>query len=201
MTDKIPCKKCDELILYATAEKTGGICMACMQGIRESIEQSKEYYRKLKEYDPHRELWNYLIKKEEENGFESFTKEEKIYVAINVFEGEVYNGGIDQFFGNSSGELYSEVIEGLTILKAENTLALLKQATKILFDEVEPPKNRERRWQSIKQYPEDDSIKPDWVVKLDEIDKRFWEDLDNLGELLTNYAETTGLIQPFKKSG
>lgn len=41
MSDKIPCKECQELILPRTAEKTGGICMACKQGIRESIEQSK----------------------------------------------------------------------------------------------------------------------------------------------------------------
>ncbi len=98
MTDKIPCKDCNELILPATAKKTGGVCMACKQGIRGAIEQSKEYYRKLKEYDPHRELWESLMEKEDRYGFDNFTKEEKIYISINVFDGEVYNGGIEQFF-------------------------------------------------------------------------------------------------------
>lgn len=75
MTDKIPCKECKELILPTTAKKTGGICMACKQGIRESIEQSKKNYRRLKEYDPYRELWLYLVKKNSEYGFNSLTRE------------------------------------------------------------------------------------------------------------------------------
>ena len=174
--------------------------MACKQGIREAIEESKEYYRKLKKYDPHRDLWKHLIKKEEKDGFESFTEEEKTYVAVNVLNSEVYNGGIHQFFSNSSGELYAEALRGLTILKAENSLSLLKRAAKILFSEVDPPKDRQKRWQLMKQYPEDDSIKPEWIIELEEVDRNFWKDPDKLGELLTEYAEATGLIKPFEKS-
>lgn len=199
MTEKIPCKKCNELILPRTAEKTGGICMACKQGIRESIEESKEFYRKQKEYDPYRALWEHLAKNESAEGFDSFTKEEKLYIAVVVFDGEVYNGGIEQFFSNSSGELYREVVEGLKTLNANNSLSLLKQAAKILFGEVDPPKDREQRWAAMRQYPEDDNApKPDWAFELDKIDTQYYEDPDNLSELLTNYAETTGLIQPFK---
>jgi hypothetical protein len=29
MTDKIPCVECEKMILPATAEKTGGVCMPC----------------------------------------------------------------------------------------------------------------------------------------------------------------------------
>ncbi len=201
MTDKIPCKECNELILPRTAEKTGGVCMACKQGIRQSIEQSKEFYRKQKEYDPYRELWMNLVKKAHanENGFESLTKEEKLYYAVGIFNGEVYNGGIEQFFSNSSGELYSKVVEGLKALKADNSLSLLKQATKILFGDVAPLKDRLQRYNSMKQFPSYDSEpRPEWAVELDKIDQQYYEDPDNLGELLTNFAETTGLIEPFK---
>jgi hypothetical protein len=199
MTEKIPCKECNEPILPRTAEKTGGICMACKQGIRESIEESKEFYRKQREYDPYRALWNSLAKKESAEGFDSFTKEEKLYVSVVVFDAEVYNGGMEQFFSNSSGELYAEVVEGLKILKATYSLSLLKQAAKILFGEVEPPKGREQRWAAMKQYPEEDNApKPDWAIELGKIDTKYYEDLDNLSELLATYAETTGLIQPFK---
>jgi len=134
MTDKIPCKKCNEMILPTTAKKTGGVCMACKQGIRESIEQSKEFYRKQKEYDPFKELWMHIVKKAhaEENGFDNLTKEEKLYYSVNILDGEVYNGGMEQFFSNSSGELYREVIEGIKIIKAGNALLLLRQAAKIL---------------------------------------------------------------------
>lgn len=176
--------------------------MACKQGIRESIEQSKEYYRKQREYDPYRELWMHLVNKAhaKENGFDSLTKEEKLYYSVGVFEGEVYNGGMETFFWNSSGELYAEVIEGLKVLKADNSLLLLKQAAKILFGEGVPPEVRFQRWEAMKQSPQDeDAPRPEWEIELDKVDEQFYEDPDNLSELLTNYAETTGLVEPFKK--
>lgn len=175
--------------------------MACKQGVRESIEKSKEYYRKLKEYDPYRELWISLVKREIENGFDSLTKEEKIYFSVNVFDREVCNGGMDQFFWNSSGNFYAEVIEGLQLLNAENSLLLLKQAAKILFGEINPPKDRSLRWQALKEHSESlDSTNPDWSNELEKIDNKYYTDPDSLDELLTKFAEINGLVQPFKKS-
>ncbi len=200
MIDKIPCNKCNELILPRTAEKTGGLCMACKQGIRESIEQSKEFYRKQKEYDPYRELWIDLVKKvhDDKTGFDSLSQEEKVYFTVSLFDGEVYNGGMHQFFSNSSGEYYAEVVEGLKILKAFNSLSLLNRAAEVLFGKLEPPKDIVQRWTTMKQFPDDDNEpRPDWDIELDEIDRLYYEDPDNLNKLLTHYAEMTGLIQPF----
>jgi hypothetical protein len=50
--EKIPCTECGALILPTTAESTGGICMACKQGIRKSMDASRAYYESLKTYDP-----------------------------------------------------------------------------------------------------------------------------------------------------
>ena len=175
--------------------------MAYKQGIREIIEQSKEFYRKQKEYDPYRELWTHLVNKAYtvENGFEMLTKEEKLYFAVDIFDGEVYNGGMYQFFSNS-GELYEQVVEGLKTLKATKSLLLLKQAVRILFDKNEPPQNSLRCWQEMKQFPEDkNESRPKWELELEKIDDQYYEDLDNLMELVTNYAEEKGLIQPFIK--
>lgn len=203
MTDKIACQKCSELILPRTAEKTGGICMACAQGIREEIEQSKEYYRKQREYDPYRELWTYLVKKVhgEKTDFDDLTEEEKLYFAVNLFDGELYNGGMHQFFSNNSGEYYAEVIEGLKTLKAYNSLSLLKRAAGVLFGKAGPPKDRDQLWTAMRQLPDaDHEPRPAWDLELDEIDRLYYEDPDNISELLTDYAETTGIIQPFKLS-
>jgi hypothetical protein len=176
--------------------------MACKQGIRQDIEKSKEFYRKQKEYDPYWELWKHLVNKvhAKENGFDVLKKEEKLYFAVCLFDGEVYNGGTHQFFSNSAGEFFNEVVEGLTTLKATNSLSLLKQATQVLFGEVEPPKDRLQRWNAMKQYPDNENEpRPSWDVELDEIDRQYYEDADNLSKLLTTYAEEKGLIQPFIK--
>ena len=190
------------MILPSTADRTAGLCMPCKQGTRESMEQSKEFYRKQKEYDPHRELWTYLVKKAHatDDAFKSLSKEEKIYYAVGVLEGEVYNGGMHQFFSNSSGALYLEAIEGLTHLGATKALWLLRRAAKILFGSIRPPKNRLQRWETMKHYPENDSTPlPEWCIELEEIDKAYWEDPDKINELLNKFSETTGLIQPFYK--
>lgn len=49
MTQRVPCKKCGAEILPTTAEATGGVCMACKNGIRKDLEKSKEFYRKERE--------------------------------------------------------------------------------------------------------------------------------------------------------
>ena len=82
--EKIPCDECGALILPATAEETGGVCMACKRGIRQNIEASKEFYRKQKEYDPFRALWLSLVARVHDgaDGFEGLSEDEKIYRAI-----------------------------------------------------------------------------------------------------------------------
>jgi len=202
MIDKVPCNKCDAMILPSTAKRTSGVCMACKQGIRENIEKSKEYYKKQKEYDPFRELWAHLVKKVHatESGFEGLSKEEKVYFSVGILDGEVYNGGMHQFFSNSSGELYSEAVDALSLLGATNALWLLRRAAKILFDSAAPPKDRFQRWEAMKQYPEDGSAPlPEWSVELEKVNDQYWEDPDNISELLNEYAEENGLVQPFYK--
>ena len=205
MVEKVPCKTCGAMILPTTAEKNGGLCMPCKQGNRENIENSKEYYKKQKEYDPFRELWHSLVKRvhatdDEEAGFNALTDDEKIYFAVGILDGEVYNGGMHQFFSNSSGSLFQEVIKGLELLNATNSLWLVRKATKILFGDINPPKNRFQRWEAMKQYPEDDNAPtPEWSVELEKINEQYWEDPDGINDLLVNFAETKGLVEHFKK--
>lgn len=203
MTEKVKCNTCDAMILPSTAERNGGLCMPCKQGNRESIESSKEFYRKQKEYDPFRELWTYLVDKVHMNddNFHILSEEEQVYFAVGLLDGEVYNGGMHQFFSNSSGDLYDEVVNGLQTLAASNSLWLLRRATKVLFGNIKPSKDFYLRNNEMKQYPESDSSPiPDWSLELEKIDEEYWEDPDNISELLSNYAESTGIIKPFIKS-
>ena len=83
MNEKIPCVKCGAMILPATAERTGGVCMPCNQGIRQNIEASKRFYEEQKKYDPHRELWTSLVRRvhKTSEGFNGLTADEKLYEA------------------------------------------------------------------------------------------------------------------------
>jgi hypothetical protein len=198
---KTNCRECNAEILATTAESTGGLCMPCKNGTRKRIEEGRRYHEERKKYDPWRELWTSLVKRAYaiDEGWRQFSDIERLYYSVSILNGEVYNGGMHQFFANSSGELYSEALSGLETLGAEETKRLLLNASSVLFDDVEPPSDRAARWDAMKQYPEtiDRNALPDWCERLHEIDKAYWRDPDDLNTKLTSYAEQNGLIAPY----
>ena len=201
MTQRVPCRECGAEILPATAEATGGVCMACKQGIRKNIEVSKKYYEEQRKYNSLRELWTSLVKRvyETDDGFDSLTPDEQTYFALGVLDGEVYNGGMHQYFWNNSGAFYRSAMDGLLELKALEALRLLTEAAKLLFDDA-VPEDRETRCAMIKEYPDDPTVPtPEWAVALDRIDTEYCADPDRLGERLEEFARARGLVQPFEK--
>jgi len=202
MNTYVPCTECGAEILPSTAEATGGICMACKQGIRQSIEDSKIYYQEQKKYDPVRELWSSLVDRvyKTDLGYAGLTPDERIYYSVCCLEGEVFNGGMEQFFSNSSGELYDDVVNGLLELKAFRSLALLTQAKDALFGDVDLPRDQQARNELMPEYPDDDSLdRPAWIETLDKITTSFYEDLDGLGDRLDGFIRDRGLLEPFEK--
>ena len=132
-------------------------------------------------------------------GFSSLTDDEKTYFAVSCLEGEVYNGGFSQFFSNNSGELYAEAVIGLEKLNAPRSQNLLQRGAAILFDDIVPPTDRERRWELIKRHSDiDEEPLPAWCSELEELEKQYWDDPDNLSKLLADFAEDAGLLEPFK---
>lgn len=89
MTQRVPCTECGAEILPATAAATGGVCMACKKGIRKDLENAKRYYAKQKEYDPYRELWSSLAKRNHktEAGYEGFSADERLYFSATLVGG------------------------------------------------------------------------------------------------------------------
>ena len=86
------------MILPATAESTGGICMACKQGIRNDITAARVFHAKMKAYDPYRELWKSLVDRSSKDvRLAGWSSPEKAYFSVCLLEGEIYNGGFDQY--------------------------------------------------------------------------------------------------------
>jgi hypothetical protein len=196
MSDKLPCEKCGAMILPTTAQSTGGLCMPCKKGFRQDIETSKRYYEEQKKYDPFRELWKSLVQRvyETDSGFEGLNADEKIYFSVSVLEGEVYNGGFDQFFWNSSGNLFHEAVSGLEAIGACSCLDLLLQAKQAAFPDGQPPRNCEER-RTYLRLRESESQS----ALLNEFDRVFWKDPDKLQEKLVQFATEKGLVTPFLK--
>ena len=201
---KVACIECSAMILPATAESTGGRCMASKQGIRRSIEASREFYKRQKEYDPVRELWVSLVNRcSADASLADWTHMEKAYFAVCLLEGEIYNGGFDQYFSNTSADYYELAIGGLDELGAVNSQWIVKDAARTLFGDRPPPKTQVARWKVMNSRARRLSeflTSRRRSAHLERLDKMFWEDPDGLVDRLDRYAKEHGLVEPFRRS-
>jgi hypothetical protein len=191
--EKVSCTRCGALILPTTAERTGGLCMPCKAGTREQIEESKRRYAREKELDktcPFLALWRTLHQKvfAEDGGFKTLSAVEQRYWAVNVLVGEVYNGGFDQYFFNSSGALYRITVEALNELAANNARSLLFEAKHALFGERHVPEDTEERRQLLL------ALWPEPPNSLNTLDETFWKNEDQIENRLEQYALKHGLV-------
>src|SRR5258708_36632336 len=108
------CSTCGATILSTTATRTGGLCMACKQGIRQNIEAAKVYYRQQRLPDPFRDHWTALVRRVHNmpDGFNYLSPLEQTYYSVSILVGEAYNGGVPQFFSKSSGSIFPEDVPG-----------------------------------------------------------------------------------------
>src|ERR1051326_5628751 len=112
---QVTCSECGATMLASTAARTGGLCMACKQGIRKHIESARVYYQQQRLPDPFRDYWRDLVRSVHDtpDGFYRLSPQEQTYFSVCLLDGEVYNGGMHQFFYNSSGDHYAEALRGL----------------------------------------------------------------------------------------
>jgi hypothetical protein len=191
---KVPCVRCEALILPATAEATDGLCMPCSTGKREDMEAGKRWYREQRERarnDPLKKLWDDLVQRVHHTaeGLDGLSETEKQYYAVALLEGEVYNGGFDQYFFNNAGSLFKYVVIGLESMGASEALSLLLQAKHVLFGFEDVPENMGRLRLILRQGKSQSRDQ-----RLDRLDNLFWKDPDGLGDRREAFARAHRLI-------
>lgn len=195
MSDRVPCSACGASILLSTAERNEGLCMPCKGGYRKNIEASKVRYEEEKKYRESAEHkhWHWLVDQvyKSDDGFAKLSRENQLFFATNLVIGEVYNGGFDQYFHNSSADYFNLAIDGLTTMQASKSLALLMSAKTLIFGELEVPSNTGERRQIMQAQGDVHQ------AKLESFDKEFWADPDQLSERMTRYAKEHDLHKDF----
>jgi hypothetical protein len=198
MTDRVSCTVCGAKILLDTAEKNGGLCMPCKGGYRKNIEASKLRYELEKEYreSPARKYWVWLVSQvhKSEKGFAGLSPENQLYFAASLVEGEVYNGGFDQYFFNSSADYYSYAVRGLTEMGALESCRLLVQAKELYFGESPVPETQASRIEFLRASA---AIEDERSKKVEDIDRMFWKDLDGFQQCAVAFAKKYGLHAGF----
>jgi len=191
MPDRLPCKSCGELIHPDTATKNDGLCMPCKGGYRANIEAGKKRREQERAYEQsaERKYWVELVRRVHttQDGLQQLMNTEKTYFAVSCLIGEVYNGGFDQFFSNSTGALYAYAFDGLLEMEAEESAAQLARAKQILFGDANIPIDQMERNEKMRQSSS--------TSELEAVDKEFWADREGLGARCAQYAITHGLYE------
>lgn len=176
--------------------------MACKHRIRAALEQSKAFYAEQRKPNPERDYWTSLIHRiyHTREGYDGLSQVEKNYFLCCVLNGEVNNGGLHQFYANSSGKRYEETLEALEELDAWHSRRILARSCELLFPGCSaPPRDDEERMELLPWGPDEDepSAPPAaWAAELDSLDKEYWKDPDDLYDRLTAYGVANKLFGP-----
>ena len=87
-------------------------------------------------------------------GFEGLTRGERLFhVLWFVMDSDIINGGLHQFFTNSSGDFAEEAKRGLNEIGANRVLCVLQKASAVLPGRVVPTE-RDARYEVLEQQEE-----------------------------------------------
>jgi hypothetical protein len=185
------------MILPSTAKANDGVCMPCKRGDRGHIETAKIRYaeRKKAQATPEPETlhWRWLVQQvhQSPHGFAGLSAENQNYFAACLLEGEVYNGGFDQYFHNSSADHYADAIRGLQEIGAAECSRLVVAAKEVLFGADDVPGTQDSRCSRIGE------MAPAREDKLEELDRQFGKESARLRHLAGQYARKHGLLEGF----
>ena len=115
-------------------------------------------------------------------GFNNLSEVEKTFICVWSLEGEVSNGGFDQWFFNSSGDWAFETPPSLIRIGAESTAKIVKEAISH-FPNGNPSVDLEKRRNQMEKVT--NVIESKW----DELDNQFNKYEDDLEELLVQYMK------------
>ena len=114
-------------------------------------------------------------------GFRSMSIPQKHYIAIDLYNAEVCNGGHAQYFFNSSGNDWKIALDGLRAVGANERAEILSEAT-ALFGESGPSKNRFIRDRELSRFSEQQD------ETLEKLDDRYFACKENVYALLAQYT-------------
>ena len=126
-------------------------------------------------------LFDHVQRRIVEDGFDSLTQTEVLVFCMWDLVCEVNNGGFDQFFFNSSGDLAHETLAGLRTIGASNTAAFLAGLMS-RFGAAGPPRDRNTRIEMLVRLREDD------VAAFEAADQAFYAENESVWTLTAKYC-------------
>lgn len=124
-------------------------------------------------------LWN---KADNIGDFEKLSEPEKTFIYIDIFESELSNGGLFDFFYNTSGSYAHQVLDAYQTITAFETSDYINQAIK-LFPELPIPKDIFIRRQLINNLSKNTQY--EWLT----IEDKFLTSKEDIVSLLISFVK------------
>jgi len=123
-----------------------------------------------------------IMYKEQEHGIDSLTQKERYIYAIDGMLTEVNNGGFNQFFFNSTGELTYELVAALEEIGSTKFKSIASKAVDI-FGEI-PSLDEDSRYSHLEKITKEDELRL-W----DECDDEFYDCDEDIESMTVAYAK------------
>ena len=95
---------------------------------------------------------------EQKSGYDSLPDHQRYYSAVFMCDAEINNGGLAQYFVNSSGDNWRDALAGLEAIGSKDRLGVVREAIS-LFGPDGPSEDRDKRQDQLsKLYKKNDSI-------------------------------------------
>ena len=121
------------------------------------------------------------------HGADALVFEEVVGVGVWLLEAEVNNGGFDQYYFNSAGDLAVPTVNALRLIGANRTASMLAAAN-AEFPNSLPPADRDTRQRALDEICE--------TAKFAALEAEFYQEHEDLTALLAGY-----LRKNFKPTG
>lgn len=121
-----------------------------------------------------------IDRKVKDNDLVTLNEKENIIYSIAILEQEVNNGGFNQYFFNSSGELALLTLVSLEKVKATKTKGLLEEAIQVAFN-GDIPNDWNKRQEKLLTLDESQTS------RLHALDQEFYKYKDNITQMVNDY--------------
>jgi len=154
-------------------------------------ENIKQLVQKLERGDIQENIFAYdvyevIVGKVDPNEWPNYSKlsqlEQNILMIVD-FEGQINNGGFDQYYFNSYGDNAVATVNALIEIGAKETADILSKSFKV-FPNGKPSEIRAKRQTQL------DALTKTQQDYLDKLDDEFYEYPNDLSQLLTKYITT-----------
>ena len=111
-----------------------------------------------------------------ERTMERFSYPQRLIFAVDSYMAEVYNGGHDQFFFNSTGVVWKDALEGLEVIGAQEAAAILRRMIKRFEGGISDDADERRKMMDALEdgiFEEDDQAFYDMSDNIDELEKMY----------------------------